>query len=343
MGLPLVVRPARLGGGLGHCAADRRFRIDGVTGPDEYSALCDNNVYTNLMARLNLRAAADACGRHPERAADLRVREEEVAAWRDAARRMYVPFDDRLGVHPQADGFTDHELWDFAATGTGQYPLLLHFSYFDLYRKQVVKQADLVLAMQLCGDAFSPADKASDFDYYERITVRDSSLSACSQAVMAAETGHLGLAYDYVGESCLIDLADLEHNTGDGLHMAALAGAWISLVEGLGGVRIEEDRLVARPRLPTTLRCLRFRIVYRGRCVEVRLDAEEARYRLLSGDELSIWHYDEPVDLKGSAEERRPIPAAPRLPPPPQPRRRDADDAWRRAGGWLQDLRAQIG
>ena len=183
---------------MGHHDAAGRFRIDGVTGPDEYSAIADNNVYTNLMAERNLRAAFDAVQRHPQRAAELGVDDEEAAGWRDAAQAMLIPYDEELGVHPQAEAFTEHEIWDFDATAPEQYPLLLHFPYFDLYRKQVVKQADLVLALHLRGDAFSDEEKARDFAYYERLTVRDSSLSACTQAVIAAEVGHLELAYDYL-------------------------------------------------------------------------------------------------------------------------------------------------
>ncbi len=201
------------------------FRIEGVTGPDEYSAIADNNVYTNLMAQQNLQAAADACKRDPERGHEFGVTPEEADQWRAAAKGMYVPYDETRGVHPQSDGFTEHEVWDFESTKPDQYPLLLHFPYFQLYRKQVVKQADLVLALHLRGDAFDARDKARNFDFYERLTVRDSSLSACSQAVVAAEVGHLRLAYDYLGEAALMDIDDLERNTSDGLHLASLAGA----------------------------------------------------------------------------------------------------------------------
>ena len=228
IGLELLVETARLWRSLGHHDAAGRFRIDGVTGPDEYSAVADNNVYTNLMAQRNLRAAADAVERYPDRAADLAVDDEETASWRDAAQAMLVPYDKALGVHPQAEGFTQHQVWDFEHTTPEQYPLLLHFPYFDLYRKQVVKQADLVLALHLRGDAFSDEEKARNFAYYERLTVRDSSLSACTQAVIAAEVGHLELAFDYLSEAALIDLDDIEHNTRDGLHIASLAGTWIA-------------------------------------------------------------------------------------------------------------------
>ena len=213
VGLELLTETARLWRSLGHHDQQGRFRIDGVTGPDEYSAVADNNVYTNLMAQQNMLGAADAATRHPERARELGIDEEEMVAWRDAAHVMYLPFDDALEVHQQAEGVTRHQEWDFAGTTPEQYPLLLYFPYFELYRKQVIKQADLVLAMQLRPDAFTDEQKARNFAYYERLTVRDSSLSACSQAVIAAETGHLDLAHDYLGEAALMDLDDLEHNT----------------------------------------------------------------------------------------------------------------------------------
>jgi alpha,alpha-trehalose phosphorylase len=189
-GLELLIETARLWRSLGHHDGRGRFRIDRVTGPDEYSAVADNNVYTNLMAQRNLRLAADAVERHPDRAAALGVDAEETAAWRDAAQATPIPFDEQLGVHPQAEGFTEHQRWDFEHTTPKQYPLHLYFPYGALCRKQVVKQADLVLALHLRGDAFSAQDKARDFAYYEALTVRDSSLSACTQAVIAAEVGH---------------------------------------------------------------------------------------------------------------------------------------------------------
>ena len=257
-----------------------RFHIDGVTGPDEYSALADDNVYTNLMARRNLLAAADAAKQYPERARELGVSDEESAGWRDAAQAMTVPFDQTLGVHAQAEGFTRHQAWDFARTAAGQYPLMLHFPYFDLYRKQVVKQADLVLAMHLCGSAFTPEQKARNFDYYERLTVRDSSLSACTQAAIAAEVGHLDLAYDYLGEAALMDLRDLEHNTRDGVHIASLASTWVALVSGFGGLRGIDGTFSFAPRLPRGLTRLAFTLFIRGRRLRVEITHAEATYSL---------------------------------------------------------------
>ena len=177
VGLELLVETARLWMSLGDVDAAGLFRIDGVTGPDEYSALADNNVYTNLMAQRNLDGAANAAVRHPDVADRLGVTADEITGWRDAAKNMTIPYDEVAGIHPQAEGFTEHAVWDFASTPPEKYPLLLNYSYRELYRKQVVKQADLVLAMHTRGDAFTAEQKARNFAYYEAITVRDSSLS----------------------------------------------------------------------------------------------------------------------------------------------------------------------
>ena len=330
VGLELLVETARLWRSLGHHDREGRFRIDGVTGPDEYSAIADNNVYTNLLAQRNLSEAAEAVSRHPRHAAALGVDPEEAASWREAAAEMVVPWDDRLGVHPQSENFTAHQVWDFEATPPENYPLLTHYPYFDLYRKQVVKQPDLVLALHWRGDAFTPEEKASDFEYYEALTVRDSSLSASTEAVIAAEVGHLQLAYDYLGEAALMDLHDLEHNTRDGVHIASLAGAWIAAVAGFGGMRDHDGKLSFAPRLPASIERLGFRMLFRGRRLKVEIDRAEAVYTLLAGPPLAIEHYGERVELSAESPEARPVPPAVPRPAPEQPSgrapaRRDAD------------------
>jgi alpha,alpha-trehalose phosphorylase len=319
VGLELLVETARLWRSLGHHDASGGFRIDGVTGPDEYSAIADNNVYTNLMAQRNLRNAAAATERHRAHAARLGVDREEAASWRDAANEMVIPFDEGLGVHPQAEGFTEHETWDFEHTPPDHYPLLLHYPYFDLYRKQVVKQADLVLALHLCGDAFTAEEKGRDFDYYEALTVRDSSLSACTQAVMAAEVGHLELAHAYFAEAALLDLDDLEHNTRDGVHIAALAGAWIAAVAGFGGMRDHEDVLSFAPRLSQRLRRLSFRLSVRGQRLVVAMDHERAVYTTDGSEPLAIVHHGTPLTVTSSGPVSAPIPVARSRPAPQQP------------------------
>jgi alpha,alpha-trehalose phosphorylase len=317
-GLELLVETARLWRSLGHHDARGTFHIDGVTGPDEYTALCDDNVYTNLMAARNLAGAAEACGRFPREAAALGVDDEEVAAWRDAAAAVAVPYNADLGVHEQCEGFTRYEPWDFAAMQADDYPLLLHFSYFDLYRKQVIKQADLVLALILCGDSFTAEEKARNFDYYERLTVRDSSLSASMQAVVAAEVGQLDLAFDYFGEAALMDLDDLEHNTRDGLHIASLAGCWVAAVVGFGGFRDHGGEFSFRPRLPPHIERLTFRVMLAGRRLRVDVTRDEARYELLDDEPIELRHDDTRFTLEPGSAQSFPW-HAPNAGPAPEP------------------------
>jgi alpha,alpha-trehalose phosphorylase len=314
-GTELLLETARLWASLGHHDRHGAFRIDGVTGPDEYSAVADNNVYTNLMARRNLMAAADSCERHPDVAERFGVDAVELDSWRAAAAAMFVPYDEELGVHPQSEGFLDHDEWDYAGTDPAHYPLLLHYPYFDLYRKQVVKQADLVLAMQTRGDGFTPEQKAANFAYYEAITVRDSSLSALTQAVIAAEVGCLDLAYAYACEAAFLDLHDLARNTRDGLHMASLAGAWIALVAGFGGMRDHEGILTFAPRLPPEITRLSFTIRHRGHRLRVTTDGREATYTLFDHDSpIVLSHHGTEFTVRSGEPVTAPVP-----PPPPAP------------------------
>lgn len=296
-GLELLVETARLWQSLGHHDAEGRFRIDGVTGPDEYTALIDNNVFTNLMAARNLHAAADAVARHGDRAAELEVEEEEAQGWRDAADAMVVPFDDELGITAQSEGFTRYRPWDFASTPADAYPLLLNYPYYLLYSSQVVKQADLVLALFTCGDRFDAEQKRRDFAFYEPITARDSSLSAAVQAIVAAEVGELDLAYRYFREAALVDLRDLAGNTSHGVHLASLAGAWLVAVAGFGGMRDHGPSLEFAPVLPPQLSRIAFRLLHRGRCIRIEITPGEACYRLLAGEPLEVHHHGRVVEL----------------------------------------------
>jgi len=319
-GLAVLVETARLWLSLGHHDRHGVWHIDGVTGPDEYTAVVRDNVFTNLMAAHNLRTAAQACLRHPDRAEELGVTAAEMADWRTAADDAHIPFDDELGVHPQCAGFTTLREWDF--TTNTEYPLLLHEPYVRLYPAQVIKQADLVLAMQWQSHAFTPEQKARNVDYYERRTTRDSSLSACTQAVMCADVGHLELAHDYAYEAALIDLRDLHHNTRDGLHMASLAGAWTALVAGFGGLRDDDGVLSLDPGLPSGISRLRFRLRWRDFRLTVDVNHENVTYTVRDGPHsaLTIRHAGEELELNTdhpstvAIRKREPL-----LPPPQQP------------------------
>ena len=336
-GVDLLVETARLWRSLGHMRADGCFCIDGVTGPDEYSAVVDNNVYTNLMAQANLRAAIEAAARHPKAGQKLGVTDDEIASWQVAADTINVPYDERLGLHPQDQNFLTHERWDFEHTPAENYPLLLHYSYFDLYRKQVVKQADLVLALYLRSSAFSAEEKRRNFDYYEGVTVRDSSLSAAIQAIVAAEVGHPDLALDYLAAAAFMDLHDLEHNIRDGLHIASLSGAALTVIAGLGGLRDDGEVLSFSPRLPAALPRVAFQVTFGGNTLQVELTPGGAAYSSLKkGAALHFLHDGEAVDLAPGDTLVRPLPQVEPLAAPKQPSGR-TPASWPRPRGASDD------
>lgn len=323
--LPLLVETARLWMSLGYMGDDGNFHIDGITGPDEYTAVCDDNTYTNLMAAQNLRSAAHAARQW--RADGVSPR--EIEAWCEAADRMAVPYNADKEVHEQSRGFTSLQVWDFERSAREQeYPLLLHVPYFELYSRQVIKQADLMLAMHWCGDVFTAEEKARAFAYYEPLTVRDSSLSACTQAVMAAEVGHLDLATDYLAEAALMDLHDLEHNARDGLHIASLAGAWLALVAGFGGMRDGPDRLLFRPQLPPGWNRLAFSVRPRGQRLHVEITPGEVTYSIEGHTPVVVTHCsgkrEEEVEVRpDKPATRKWRPVRPLTPRPSQPAGRE--------------------
>jgi len=329
-GSNVLFETARLWMTLGHHDRAGVWHVQGVTGPDEYTAVIDCNVFTNLMAARNLRSADEACDRNPDLAEQAGVTEEERAAWRAAAEAVHVPYDDELGVHPQCEGFTLYGEWDFERDN--QYPLMLYAPYFQLYRKQVIKQADLVLAMHWCGEEFTAKEKAWNLDYYERRTVRDSSLSACTQAVVCADVGHLELAHAYLHEAALVDLRNLQGNTDQGLHIASLAGTWTALVDGFGGMREQGRELRIAPSLPESITRLSFRVLWRGMALQVEATHETVTCSLLSedGHELPLRLYDEEVVVRADEPVTRPIQVVePLLPTPPQPTGREPRPAGR--------------
>lgn len=307
VGVPILIETARMWQKLGAFDSRGEFRIAGVTGPDEYSAIVDNNVYTNLMAARNLRGAAAAAVKFPEDAAALGLEPDEPDNWLRAAESMHIPYDEAQGVHPQADNFTHHEFWPFDEMEATDYPLMLNYPYFDLYRKQVVKQADLVLALFTNGDYFTAEEKSRNFAYYEAVTVRDSSLSACSQAVIAAETGHLDLAWQYLRETALVDLHNLAHNTSDGLHLAASAGTWLGLVCGFGGFRDYYDVPYFAPRLPKNLSRLAFNLRLGESTLRVDVTQHEASYTITRGHAAEITHFGEQLSVTDGETITRPI------------------------------------
>jgi alpha,alpha-trehalose phosphorylase len=307
-GSEMLVETARLWLDLGFYSERKggRFCIDGVTGPDEYNTVVNNNTYTNLMAQENLRYAADTVthmrDNHPEHFDTLvdrtGVEFSEVEQWRRAADNMYVPFEKAIGIHPQDDSFLDRKVWDLKNTPKDKFPLLLHFHPLVIYRHQVIKQADVVLAMFLLGHKFSADEKKLNFEYYDPLTTGDSSLSACIQSIVAAEIGDSEKALKYARYAVLMDLADVGGNVRDGCHIASMGGTWMVMVYGFAGMRDYGGGLTFDPHLPRQLRKLRFPLEIRGQELVVEMGKDTATYLLRKGTGLSIVHKGEEVRLR---------------------------------------------
>jgi alpha,alpha-trehalose phosphorylase len=295
-GAEILVDTARMWTDLGFFGDDGQFHLHGVTGPDEYSAMVDDNAYTNLMARLNLRYAAETVRRlrneYPMQfagiAEELSLDPSEPDDWDRAAQHMCVPHDPVRAITAQDATFLTHERWDLSGEPAERFPLLLHHHPLSMYRRQVLKQADVVMAMFLLGNEFSVEQKRRNFDYYDPITTGDSSLSASIQSIVASEIGNERAACAYLDHAVLMDLADVAGNVSDGVHIASSAGAWMALVFGLGGVRDYGGRLSIDPRLPERFRTLTFSLRFHDRQLRVRLTHEDESYILDEGEPLEI-------------------------------------------------------
>ncbi len=307
VGAEMLVETARLWTDLGfYSPLDQAFHVHGVTGPDEYTTVVNDNTFTNLMARANLRYAVEVVTwmREHEPTAYRRLvhetalDEREPTAWQRAADAMHVPYDHERGIHPQDANFLDKEVWDFAGTPLDQYPLLLHYHPLVIYRHQVLKQADVVLAMVLLGDEFSREQKRRNFDYYDPLTTGDSSLSACVQAILAAEIGYEHKALEYFQYALLMDLADVAGNVVDGVHIASTGGVWMTLVYGFGGLRDHHGQLSFDPRLPSPWRRLSFPLRFHDRRLVVEVTHETLRFTVTEGERLTITVRGRELDLE---------------------------------------------
>ena len=267
------------------------FCINTVTGPDEYSAMVNNNYYTNAMAKQHLHYAAVIFDELHEQAPDvmdricrkIKLSSEEVKKWRKAAEAMYLPKDETLQIHPQDDSFLGKAPWPFHETPEEHYPLLLHYHPLDIYRHQVCKQADVVLAMYLLHDQFTKEEKQANLHYYEPLTTHDSSLSTCVFGILAAETGDRQKAFEYFKATARLDLDDTHSNAHHGIHTASMAGTWLSLVAGFAGLRMEGDLPVFSPMLPEKWSYYRFRLRYRGQCISMKVERDQVTTQLLEG------------------------------------------------------------
>ncbi|WHI49662.1 glycosyl hydrolase family 65 protein [Microbulbifer sp. MLAF003] len=313
-GAEVVIEGARMWMEIGHFNPRRnnQFCINEVTGPDEYTALVDNNFYTNLMARAHLEYAEEVFqwlqSFDPEACQTLvkkiQLESEEPANWARAAEAMYLPYDKSEGIHPQDDGFLNKPVWNFAETPEEKYPLLLNYHPLVIYRHQVCKQADVVLGLLLQSSEFSVEQKRRDFDFYEPLTTHDSTLSACIHSIIASEVGYPEKALSYFQQVARMDLDNHHNNTQHGIHTACMGGTWMCMVQGFAGMRLHGNELNFNPYVPDGMDGYRFRLQFCGRTLALEIDRLQASYTLVSGEAITLYHGEEVVMLSTAGQKQ---------------------------------------
>ncbi|MEM1282169.1 MAG: glycosyl hydrolase family 65 protein [Chlamydiota bacterium] len=305
-GAEILIETARFWVDLGFYNPKKsgKFCINGVTGPDEYTAIVNNNVYTNLMARENLCYAAEILEDH-EISEKMGVDREEAKKWRDAADNMYIPYDEETGLFPQDDNFLEKEPWDIASIPKNHFPLLLHYHPLVIYRRQILKQSDLLLAMFILRKYFTEEQVKTNFHYYDPLTTGDSSLSDCIQGIIASQIGEHQKVYEYFQETVEMDLQNINHNVKDGVHIASMAGSWLYVVHGFAGMRQDEGKVSFYPRLPQGWTKLTIPLTV-GNCqFTMTITPNETTYTLLKGSKLTIHHREERIILQTLNQEVR--------------------------------------
>ncbi|MBA3073399.1 MAG: glycoside hydrolase family 65 protein [Anaerolineae bacterium] len=307
MGAEILFETARIWAQVGWFAPSKggKYSIPCVTGPDEYTVLVDNNAYTNYMAREHLSFAIDVWHmlekEFPEVLLKLQAKIEldtnEITLWQKIAENMFLPYASELGIIPQDDGFLAKPDWPFAKTPREEYPLQFHHHMLIIYRHRVCKQADTVLAEFVLNDQFSLDQKKRDFDFYEPITVHDSSLSACIFSIMANEIGYPEKAYEYFIQTARLDLDNCQGNSELGIHMANMAGTWMCVINGFAGLRTTGGSLTFHPKLPKQWKGLAFKLNWQGSVLAVHCTESKTTYTLVSGDVLNFIHFGKQIVL----------------------------------------------
>jgi len=293
-GAEMLVETARLWMELGNYY-EGTFQIHAVTGPDEYTCLVNNNYYTNVLARYNLEWAVkiirilEEGGRAGKVIDKAGVTRAELQEFEKAAGAMYLPYDEKLGINPQDDSFLKKKKWDLSEIKEEEKPLLLHYHPMYLYRHQICKQADTVMAHFILEDAQDVEVIRRSFVYYETVTTHDSSLSSCIFSIVAAKLGMVEKAYEYFGESAKLDLFNTHKNTKDGIHTANMGGTYMAVVYGFGGLRTKESGLYLAPVLPKRWTGYYFQFQYQLRKIRVTVNARQTEIQLMEGTFLPLW------------------------------------------------------
>jgi trehalose/maltose hydrolase-like predicted phosphorylase len=286
-GKDLLAETARFWCSLGCEIQGKGICFNVVTGPDEYTALVDNNYYTNLLAKKNLEAAVFWLKE--------KISKIEINKWKETAEKIYLPKN--CLITPQDDSFLNKEVWDFENTDDSKYPLLLNFHPLNIYRKQVLKQADVVLAQTLYRNHFSPGLMRRNFEYYETLTTRDSSLSSCAQGINAFWFGYEELSWEYFLETVHTDRKDLHKNVFFGLHTASMGGSYLMILTGFLGVEDTKGTIRFRPRLPEKLSSIESQVIIKNSLLKIHMEKESITYKAKT-KKVSFYHYSNLINLK---------------------------------------------
>ncbi|MBZ1505218.1 glycoside hydrolase family 65 protein [Latilactobacillus curvatus] len=268
----------------------QRYMIHGVTGPNEYENNINNNWYTNLLAQWTLSYTIETLKKVSDtKKADLRLSDAELSQWQAIIEKMYLPQDEQLGIFLQQDGFLDKDIQPVSAIPADQRPINQHWSWDKILRSPYIKQADVLQGIWYFMDRFSAAEKKRNFDFYETLTVHESSLSAAVHAILAADLHYEDKAVEMYARTARLDLDNYNNDTDDGLHITSMTGSWLAIVQGFAGMRIsDEGQLSFKPFLPKKWTAYEFHINFRGRLLKISVTADRTDIKLLKGDRLAI-------------------------------------------------------
>ncbi|NPC91725.1 glycoside hydrolase family 65 protein [Bacillus sp. WMMC1349] len=283
-----------------------KYMIHGVTGPNEYENNVNNNWYTNLMAVWTIEYTLENLRElSVEKSSKLAVQEEEIALWQDIIKRMYFPYSEELKVFVQHDTFLDKELKMTDQLNSSDRPLYQNWSWDKILRSNFIKQADVLQGIYLFSDRFTIEEKRRNFEFYEPMTVHESSLSPSVHAVIAAELKKEDKAVELYKRTARLDLDNYNHDTEDGLHITSMTGSWLAIVQGFAGMRVWNEQLSFAPFLPKDWDRYAFKINYRGRLIKISVTEEKTVFELLKGEPLSITVFNESIELNNSYEWRK--------------------------------------
>ena len=286
----------------------KKYVMLGVTGPNEYENNVNNNWYTNYLAKWCLEYALEQLEQvqqnYPsdyKRVMDkTQLSNDETGLWKKIAAHMYFPYSEEHGVYLQQDGFLDKDLVRVADLDKKERPINQHWSWDRILRSPYIKQADTLQGFYFFEDHFTDAELEKHFDFYESFTVHESSLSPCVHAIQAAKLGRMEQAYTFYLRTSRLDLDDYNKEVEEGLHITSMAGTWMSIVEGFGGMRIQNGTLCFTPQIPQQWKSYSFKINFRNRVIKVNVSQKETTFTIDEGADLEIMLNGKPKTLSGS-------------------------------------------